>query len=517
MKRKRIKFIAYLLSLSMSLTGCNALNKDNISNGQIIESLLESSEESLESEPIEIIEEVEETPIPLNPLISEYMAYYDFETPYYINGYMVSPLKTDYYKSECTYSELLTSYEIANRIKENSASIPMSHSNFFECNKNVDMIASIIDEIKENNTNNVNEDIHTILSIKIYYKDYYDLSSFKIEDTTLAYYDEDTNILIVNKYNILTMSDLEGKTYDEVLKQILAHEFNHIRQDKCSCRIFDLNDLEYSDNSMTFIKESSAESELYNIKDSYTEYGIYQYERELETEILLLSILSDSEIDEYYNAIFDTDLKALHEFFSLKSEEDINDFNQIIYQMDALLYRNSYNTLENTYIDTADYELSIGYNYKIEIFKRCILNLLTKTNNKNISLEENLTIFNIIKNILIKNAFTYREEDDHFIRVTDSNFIESFKELEEKYIEFLSVYYDTEIEEIRSLEEVEIKCIIVNINNIIDGKDVINYKDEEAFEILNKYPLINNILNTTDIYQSNYETYLEDFNYTLTK
>ena len=37
MKRKKIKFIAYLLSLSMSLTGCNALNKDNISKNVLRE------------------------------------------------------------------------------------------------------------------------------------------------------------------------------------------------------------------------------------------------------------------------------------------------------------------------------------------------------------------------------------------------------------------------------------------------------------------------------------------------
>lgn len=519
MKKRRIKWLAYLLSISMSLTGCNALNKDNKTDNEIVENIIESSEEVEESKVIDSLEPViEEKIIPLDPLVSEYMSYYDYDTTYYISNYVTPPISINGTKPECIYDGTTDANLIANQIKDNSVLIPTSYSNFFVNDYNLKLIASIIDEIKSSATNDINEDIHTISTIKIYYKEKPNILTLSEEDSVLAYYNDETNTLIINKYNIINMCDVEGKTYYEVLKQILFHEFNHIRQDKCSCRVFDMNDFEYTDTSMTFFKESSSESELYNIKDiNYKEYSIYQYEREIETEIFLLALLNNKDISDYYNAIFDTNEEELYKFFSLNSEEDINDFNNIIYQIDALLYRNNYAEVESIYSDPTSYELSIGYNYKIEIFKRCINDLLLKTNNENISLEENLTLFNIIKNILIKNAYTYREEDDHFIRVTDANFISEFMILEETYIEFLSKYYNVSVEEIRDLETLEIKCIIVNINNIVNEQEVINYKDEEAGEILNKYPLLNNILNTNYIYQSNYETYLEDFNYKLTK
>lgn len=519
MKKNKIRCLAYLLSLSMSLTGCNALNKDNKTKHELIDNIIESTEIIEESNVLPLIEEeTKSTPIPIDPLISEYMAYYDYETTYYIPNYVILPFGLTNTIVECSYEGTTDSLSIANQIKDNSALIPVGYSSFFISDYNIKLISKIIEEIQKTGTNNIKEDIHTLSSIKIYYKEIPNILTLSDEDTVLAYYNDETNTLIINKYNIYTMCESEGKTYYEVLEQILFHEFNHIRQDKCSCRDLDLNDFEYSDTSMTFFKESSAESELYNIKDiNYQEYGIYQQERELETELFLLALMNDKNIDDYYNAIFDTNEAALYEFFSLETETDLNEFNHIIYQIDALLYRNSYASNEANFIDSSKYELSIGYNYKIEIFKRCIKDLLIKTNNEDISLEENLTLLNIIKNILIKNAYTYREEDDCFIRVTDSNFIEEFTLLEETYIEFLSKYYSVSIEEIREYETLEIKCIIVNIINIINDQETIKYKDKEAEEILNKYPLLYNILNTNYIYQSNYETYLEDFNYKLTK
>lgn len=519
MKKRKYKLFAYLLSLSMSLTGCNALNKDNVSNGEIINSLYETSLES--DEAIESIEEdvqeVVEEIIPLDPLIEEYINYYETDTNYYIKDYFESSLNPTFNKIDCIYTGTLEASEIANIIKENSKDVPTSCSNFFASDMNLNIITNILEDIKNNSTNNVTEDLHTISTLKIYYKDYKDFITLSNEDTTLAYYNEETNTLIVNRFNIRTMADIESRLYNEVLKQILEHEFNHIRQDKCPCRAFDINNFEYSPSSMTFIKESSAESELYNVKDiNYIDYGIYQFEREYETELFLLALLNDKEVEDYYNAIFDTNEKMLCDFFSLKTPEEVGEFNNILYQMDALLYRNSYSVFGETK-DLADYELSIGYNYKIEIFKNCIIDLLEKTNNESISLEENLTIFNVIKNILIKNAYTYQEDNEHFKMVTDKKFIEEFMLLEEKYIEFLSVYYGVSVSEIRDLENLEIKCIIVNMNNSVNNKELINYKDEEALLILNKYPLLENILNSNYIYQSDYEVYLEDFNYKLKK
>ena len=279
MKKRRIKWLAYLLSISMSLTGCNALNKDNKTDNEIVENILESSEEVEESKVIESLEPIiEEKIIPIDPLVSEYMSYYDYDTTYYISNYVTLPISINGTKSECIYDGTTDANLIANQIKDNSVLIPTTYSNFFINDYNLKLIASIIDEIKSSATNDINEDIHTISTIKIYYKEAPSILNLSEEDSVLAYYNDETNTLIINKYNIITMCDVEGKTYYEVLKQILFHEFNHIRQDKCSCRVFDMNDFEYTDTSMTFFKESSSESELYNIKDiNYKEYSIYQY------------------------------------------------------------------------------------------------------------------------------------------------------------------------------------------------------------------------------------------------
>ena len=155
-------------------------------------------------------------------------------------------------------------------------------------------------------------------------------------------------------------------------------------------------------------------------------------------------------------------------------------------------------------METDKIQEHIGYDYRVDLFKWSLTNLINETCSNNISLEENLVIFNIIKNNIVNSLFTATFEfssDAEIIAKYDLEFVEDIYKLENTYIDFLCKYYNLSKEEIRSLEENE---IIYTIYNLEDTTQSLTKENK----LIEKYPLIENLL-INKYYYNDYELFLE--------
>ncbi|MDE6292783.1 MAG: hypothetical protein K2L98_03795, partial [Bacilli bacterium] len=226
--------------------------------------------------------------------------------------------------------------------------------------------------------------------------------------------------------------DEQESKFNDILLETLLHEFNHVRQKACKCRVSQGlvldNMFVYDGSYISTISESSAESDLY-IMGKYPrglsmQFGDYVYESERADELLLLTLAlcnENAKIEDYYNAIADTDYAALYNFYDLRSREEIYDFYHIVYSIDSKNFRN--NLWEKIYTEEElesktyfDYNVDIGYAYRVDIF-RMVLEKLTKyTGSKGpqlFNLKENLATLDILKSIIVKNSYEYYEDDSN--------------------------------------------------------------------------------------------------------
>lgn len=159
------------------------------------------------------------------------------------------------------------------------------------------------------------------------------------------------------------------KDYEEYVATTLAHELNHARQHPCHHS----NNISYSIKNYGFSTciESSAESQKYNISTITTNEHFLTYfcARQEENLLFLIpSCLKNKTLEDYYNAIFDSNLQELYSFFNLKSKEDYRTFYDILYIIETIdgrteLKLNSKNK----------HSLEIGISYKMNIFKMLYL------------------------------------------------------------------------------------------------------------------------------------------------
>ncbi len=375
----------------------------------------------------------------------------------------------------------------------------------------------------KNATNDINEDF-------CYLKDTQIVLSYNNDDdeNIFGIFDDTLNVIILYVPNIV--SDFINNNFGASCEQdssvsedfinhflnILEHEINHARQMKCQHRTTEdsLDDINYSSDYITLLIESSAESALYNQgidERRYTKSSfdyIYYVEREQESLLLLLGITNTS-IDEYYNAIFNSDLGALYRFFNVKSKEDVETLYRIIYAMDSFTYRSELTQRFNDETELSDLKELIGLDFKVDLFKLIIKNLIKYTyENPDFSLEENINLFSIIKNLIIEDMEIVKEcESDVYNCFYDKATSKKIIFLEESYISFLAKFYQTSVDEIRTIEDSKFSREIINASR--ECQYDAGVYTAKVQRILNRFPMLKPVLYTDYVDMNNYKLFLE--------
>lgn len=277
-------------------------------------------------------------------------------------------------------------------------------------------------------------------------------------------------------------------------------------------------------NDVSFILESSAESALYNLYQDYykkekdeIDYSYY-YEREKESLILLLGLLHDDmQTEDYYNAIFDSSLEEFYQYCGVKSNEEKYLLHKIWYALDSLLFRTSlpFEVTKESNLTIGDLKDIVGTSCYVDIFRLVLLHMVEYTDkNPDFPIEENLAIFNIVKNLITSNIkrvekialetyqYTYEEETANAVYM-----------LEQIYLDFLSEHYQIEKDELKKLEEendMSFDCLI------IAHQEYYAY-NLEAGSFLIKYPILKDVLAINYILNDKYQQFLKTNDFTLSR
>lgn len=482
------KLLSLLLSISLSTTSCASSGVINMTKYQ--------------NSPI-VGESISTNDIKMDYLTNEYYNYFDnLEFTYnyqekYITRTEIESLIEENKKIEaCTYVFDGDVTAIAELIKENS-----SNNDFFT-QDNLQILTRLLKKIYLKSKSDKNEDFHKLSTIKIAYghsKDHY-----------VAYFDEDTNTLYLDKEYIEFIASEEVISPKYYLEYTLEHELDHVRQILCDCNKEVKNTNIGYGEYVSFILESSAESSLYNELDqNYKLDYTYSDERTKEGEILLLGLFNNESIDNYYQAIYDVNLEELYNYLDL-SDEEVYDFYNILYSIDGSLCRN--NLPYEIFSDVKDVtygelKQEIGYSYKQNLFKMVIMRMLKYNSENNLSLEDNLAIYYLIKNILFYDCYYFEEDNDKIIKVYPEE-IEEMIKMDEKYIEYLASKYHKSIEEVRDIESIDGYIASYSLVNYVEtGEFPYDTYKKQVTQLIENFPTITYIINNYDeVYLSSYSS-----------
>lgn len=388
-----------------------------------------------------------------------------------------------------------------NRILNNSKSLDPNINLFYNENlqyteeeivrlkTNEECLRKALDHCFQNATNNISEDICALSDIKIVNgrSQYAGIAAGEFNYRTKT---------ITIDFEIIQM-DFASATYnysiDEYLTNILTHELNHARQYTCSHRknqtITSIDDVGFSS-----IIESSAESALYNCntdKINPNNFYCYKYSevRYLENLLFLMVAFQENKnLDGYYNAIMDTNALNLYDFFGLKTDEDYNNFYDIIYVINTLKGETPlYKKLKNN--SRSNIEKLVGENYKIKILDFTLRNLKKTIQTNVLSIEECLTIYYIIKGEIIATHYNSYKLKDYY----DENIFEDFLIHEKEFFEFLEDYYQIDRDYIESLNNTQVK------DNYKAIYEYVLYDKNIDISLIKKFPIIKNIIWTNPI------------------
>lgn len=405
------------------------------------------------------------------------------------------------------------------------------------------VFGNIVDQLLHCSNYDVSEDLCHMRSLRIVYGSADDCDEKensnikKLYDDTgrivLAYYDDIEELIVLDYDHIMMFCSGDDPIYDnyyQALEFFFGHELNHMRQFVCSCNTEDQESfsiLNYFDGYSSFLVESSAESELYNLgKDvNYFEKNTYDYtyflEREYESLLLLMALFNtEYNIVDYYNSIFNSDIQQLHDFFGLKTEDEVYDFYKIVSAMDGCLWRNPYvfEYYDKDILTYGENKDCVGYDYRVELFNRVLSNMVDYTeSHDDFSLEENLILFGIVKGIIVKGCYEVEVIDDPdsskpFVRVYDPDFVSSFSASDIKYQEFLMDHYKVSNLDSVNYKEYSIDTMIDMMNLMAD-----HYRDSfdsncsyEISCLMDKFPLLEPILFSLDASFGQYSNFVSD-------
>lgn len=515
-KQNKVRLTSILISLCLSLTGCNS--KESIINSKYQNETLEETVESSE-----IMPESTEEPSTIKSIYLEQLnsinPEFNYEEYYYDMDYLDKLLEENEKIEECSYVFDGNIGSVVDQIVKNTNEFVRENgeytSPFVRSTSYRSAITKCLRDIATNCNNDLNSDFHQISNMAIVLGNE---NYFNQENDNLLYtaiYENDMNVIVVNQKLLESIIEYNKFSESSFVYYIISHEVNHARQNVCPCNEdYRYSNFNYSLDGYSFLMESSSESDLYNMRDMediLLQFS-YQNERKNEGELFLLSILNHDDSSQYYNAIFDIDYEKFFNFFNLTTDEERLYLLRIIESIDAKYCRNNipYSIFDD--VSKATYnELigKIGFTYKELLFKRCLINLINYTeDNPDFSLQDNLVILNIIKSYLIDETYTYDENDEIISRIYDIDTISNMMNMEKIYVSYLVTKYNTSEDSIREYESVEIKVLIEAIMAIADEDDN-NYGvyTSYAHELVSKFPMIIPILQANDDYS--YNTYEE--------
>lgn len=338
----------------------------------------------------------------------------------------------------------------------------------------------------------------------------------------------DNNILELNLDNILEsynsymdnytdfpeLYDDPGDIYNYIEKYVLSHELFHVKQFICPCReekgesnlciqIMNENGEKFDSFGKTLI-ESSAESQLYkdDIYDLKDGPYVYDFYRSDEAMLMLLSLFSSDNVEDYYDAIIDSNFSAFYDFFDLDSAEKKFDFYKILYSLEAIdfsnLFLNKYDSnLES--ITRGEAKDLIGTACYIDLYKMFIKNSIEYTSTFDISLEENILLNEIARCILLDKASKLEDVNGETEYLWDEEFKDDFLMLDEIYYNYLGEFYNMTRDELDFIREEQFLALF----------DLFEIHSYDEVSIVNRFPTILNITFAADIFTSK-KDYFDD-------
>jgi len=368
------------------------------------------------------------------------------ENNYYLKEDNVSDIVVLTQDNSVCVSNNLSIESVVDNIMLNSKKEPKS----FFIDKNIsgskELIIRVINTVFETKSN-FQEDLCLLKDVSI--------SLGKLAAGVCATYNSKNNKIVINEDMLI-----ENNYNSSYLFHVLMHEVNHVRQYRCKCS----NKMYRSvgDLGFKFLMEASAESEIiYNesIGEEIPSYFEYRY---LESTLLLMAAFKNKgTLEDYYEAIFNSDFIKLYQLFGLETKEDYESFYHILNELNSLDKEKS----------------NVGNEVFLEIYKIVAEDIAKMIKNKDIKLIELINIITLLKGTLI-NLYT----------LDDLEFLQKLDDLEKILVLYIAKEYNTEVE---------------FIYNLIDtnSKEFYNYfYEEKNNSLIKEYPILIEIINNTNKY-----------------
>ncbi len=515
--KKRILSSFLALSILVSLSGCKNNKKD-----EEIETPKDTFEDLIPASNVPVNDDVhnmdKKALDDLTKAIDDCRVYYEYDFLY--------PTKEDVLKLSYSSGEEIiheapsdlkdTLQRVVENVKNNyDKVIYLQFKDYFEYDvlengKKVKHAIDLYELFKKalestflNATNDVAEDLCVLedIALVVDYGEY--------DDNAAMVYSGKDNLLIVRINTIIRNFEKDDpKDYDteleEILYEDLCHEISHVRQDFCKHHEKDKPYMSINKNTgvPTYI-ETSAESSLYTLNIVQDEeghfYRSYSVEREQEALWLLIGVTNPN-VEDYYNAIFDADIDAFYKFFGLESANDKVTFHKVLYAIDSLNGRTNFLNSATGKKEMLEYQLEelVGYDYRTDIFRLALKNLAEYTcENPNFTLEENLLLFDIIKTMVSEDTYSYQYDSEENTKC-DITMANNFFDLNSSYFLFLKKVYGVSLTDIKELEKTNSRRIY-DLISLANGEEI-SLTEEESEKQLNlcqemiaKFPVLKTI------------------------
>lgn len=518
--------LAFLTALSISLgtSGCTNNNINDKESRKEISTQIDNSE-TIAPSPTLTPEEAEAKE--LEKLIDEYLTYfssieveYPHEDLYPSEKDINKILAMDNTYQEYEHKDSISKKELYRLIKKNSTEYAEKHPEFqnpFDITSNSSStnatfmyaLEFLIDDLKDNATNDYLEDICKMKNLKIVFGDLnQDISSNGYYKLLYADYNEKKNRIILDSKAIST---IKKKNKIDIYKDELKHELSHTKSYACKHRLKKGQQFQCILGESSTLHETYAESSTYALeKNNLGYYNVehddftYANEREDESLILLLGLFHDDmTYEDYYNAISDANPEAFYDFCGTKSNSEKQKLYKILAAIDGRNFRNdiAFDAKNADLITKTEAIKSIRYNYRLDIFHKVLGHMVNYTaTHSDFTIEKNLQILNMIENCILDDTQYYLNPKNSF----DQKFIVDIYQSETKYLDFLSQYYFKGEKDSTTIKE-----------NYID------YTDFEVFEeciddifysndLLDEFPLLRPILFTHENATFSHEIFLEE-------
>ena len=225
-------------------------------------------------------------------------------------------------------------------------------------------------------------------------------------------------------------------------------------------------------------------------------------------------------IFDYYNAIFDADLEKLYDYFDLETENDYLDFYCILYAIDSSYGRTSllFDYYDKDVINGNENNAAIGYAYRNDIFNKVLSDMVEYTqSHSDFSWKENLTLFYIVKLIVLDQTYELEKiGDDDYQYIFHADFSQHFWDSNLKYLEFLSDYYELDLNTIVEEEQMIYDNVVSYMESFCAGYAV-SLDDDLSQSLISEFPLLQPILFSSYLSDNAYTEFIKENNFSYQK